>query len=135
MKKGQIEVFNKNYFEPMSGYDMVWSLWKDGKKVQESNVFKGPRSVAGPRERVSYTIPYDFSSLDAQSEYFVKVQFLLAEDMPWARKGFVQMEEQLPVKSAETFASIAEVSGGGRISLDRSKDEYIVKGDDFSCCV
>ena len=38
MKKGQIEVFNKNYFEPMSGYDMVWSLWKDGKKVQESNV-------------------------------------------------------------------------------------------------
>ena len=132
MKKGQIEVFNKNYFEPMSGYDMVWSLWKDGKKVQESNVFKGPRSVAGPRERVSYTIPYDFSSLDAQSEYFVKVQFLLAEDMPWARKGFVQMEEQLPVKSAETFASIAEVSGGGRISLDRSKDEYIVKGDDFT---
>ena len=132
MKKGQIEVFNKNYFEPMSGYDMVWSLWKDGKKVQESNVFKGPRSVVGPRERVSYTIPYDFSSLDAQSEYFVKVQFLLAEDMPWARKGFVQMEEQLPVKSAETFASIAEVSGGGRISLDRSKDEYIVKGDDFT---
>ena len=132
MKKGQIEVFNKNYFKPMSGYDMVWSLWKDGKKVQESNVFKGPRSVVGPRERVSYTIPYDFSSLDAQSEYFVKVQFLLAEDMPWARKGFVQMEEQLPVKSAETFASIAEVSGGGRISLDRSKDEYIVKGDDFT---
>ena len=24
MKKGQIEVFNKNYFEPMSGYDMVF---------------------------------------------------------------------------------------------------------------
>ena len=71
---------------------MIWSLWKDGKKVQESNVFKGPRSVAGPRERVSYTIPYDFSSLDAQSEYFVKVQFLLVEDMPWARKGFIQME-------------------------------------------
>lgn len=130
--KGQIEVFNKNYFKPMTDYEMVWSLWKDGKKVHESNAFKGPRNILGPREKAGYTIPYDFSSLESDSEYFIKVQFLLAKDMPWANKGYVQMEEQLPVKSAEGFVSISESAKGGKLSLSKSEDGYIVKGNDFT---
>ena len=42
LRKGQIEVFNKNYFVPLDYVEMVWSLWKDGRKVQESSVFRGP---------------------------------------------------------------------------------------------
>ena len=72
MTKGEIEVFNKAYFTPLSGYQMVWSLYKDGQKVQESTAFRGPRNIVGPRESVRYAIPYDFASLDPQSEYFVK---------------------------------------------------------------
>ena len=30
MKQGQIEIFNKNYFEPLRNYQIVWSLYKDG---------------------------------------------------------------------------------------------------------
>ena len=130
--KGQIEVFNKNYFEPMTDLEMVWSLWKDGKKIQESNAFKGPRNILGPREKGNYTIPFDYSALDANSEYFVKVQFLLAKDMPWAKKGYVQMEEQLPVKSAGQFASIKESAKGNKPTLSQTKDKNLVKGEGFS---
>ena len=130
--KGQIEVFNKNYFEPMTDVEMVWSLWKDGKKIQESNAFKGPRNILGPREKGNYTIPFDYSALDANSEYFVKVQFLLAKDMPWAKKGYVQMEEQLPVKSAGQFASIKESAKGDKPTLSQTKDKNLVKGNGFS---
>lgn len=130
--KGQIEVFNKNYFEPMTDVEMVWSLWKDGKKIQESNAFKGPRNILGPREKGNYTIPFDYSALDANSEYFVKVQFLLAKDMPWAKKGYVQMEEQFPVKSAGQFASIKESAKGDKPTLSQTKDKNLVKGNGFS---
>ena len=130
--KGQIEVFNKNYFEPMTDLEMVWSLWKDGKKIQESNAFKGPRNILGPREKGNYTIPFDYNALDANSEYFVKVQFLLAKDMPWAKKGYVQMEEQLPVKSAGQFASIKESAKGDKPTLSQTKDKNLVKGEGFS---
>ena len=130
--KGQIEVFNKNYFEPMTDVEMVWSLWKDGKKIQESNAFKGPRNILGPREKGNYTIPFDYNSLDANSEYFVKVQFLLAKDMPWAKKGYVQMEEQLPVKSAAQFASIKESAKGDKPTLSQTKEKNLVKGNGFS---
>ena len=112
MSKGLIEIFNKAYFTPLTGYDMVWMLYKDGVKIEESTVFKAPRSIIGPRQRAVYAIPYDYAALDPQSEYFVKVQFRLAEDKPWAGKGFVQMEEQLMVKTADKLPAIAEQNDG-----------------------
>lgn len=112
MSKGLIEIFNKAYFTPLTGYDMVWMLYKDGVKIEESSVFKAPRSIIGPRQRAVYAIPYNYASFDPQSEYFVKVQFRLAEDKPWAGKGFVQMEEQLMVKAANKLPVIAEQNDG-----------------------
>lgn len=129
--KGEIEVFNKNYFEPMTGVEMVWSLWKDGQKIQESNAFKGARNILGARERGRYTIPFDYKRLDANSEYFVKIQFLLAQDMPWAKKGFVQMEEQLPVKAANPYPSIAQSVHGENVNFIPGKDIHVAKGSNF----
>ncbi|CDC54938.1 glycoside hydrolase family 2 TIM barrel [Phocaeicola coprophilus CAG:333] len=132
MTKGEIEVFNKAYFTPLSGYQMVWSLYKDGQKVQESTAFRGPRNIVGPRESVRYAIPYDFASLDPQSEYFVKVQFLLAQDEPWAKKGFVQMEEQLPVKAAGVNPSLKEVTASmAKPKMTEEGDFTRVEGNGF----
>ena len=132
MTKGEIEVFNKRYFEPLTDVYMVWSLWKDGQKVEESTAFKGPRSILGPRQKVTYTLPYDYSKLEPQSEYFVKVQFLLGQDMPWAKKGFVQMEEQLPVKAAgEKPALTAVTASMDKPAVDEGKDFTTVSGDGF----
>lgn len=110
MTKGKIEIFNKNYFTPLNSFKLVWSLYKDGVKVQESNVFMAPRNIVGPREKVVYGIPYKYDELEKGSEYFVKVQFLLADDMPWAKAGYVQMEEQLLVKADDSKPAMAEVT-------------------------
>ena len=111
MKQGQIEIFNKNYFESLADYDIVWSLWKDGVCVLKNQPLQGVRKAVQARERMNFKLPYDYASLDPESEYFVKVQFLLSRDMPWAKKGYVQMEEQLPVraalKQAPAVASVA----------------------------
>lgn len=97
MEKGQIEIFNKNYYEPLTD-NMSWSLIQDGKEVAKGDALIGPRMYLGPREKGVYTIPYDLTGLDG--ELFVNVYFTLAEDKPWAKKGYVQMEEQLPVRTA-----------------------------------
>lgn len=52
--------------------------------------------------------------------------------MPWAKKGYVQMEEQLPVKSAGQFASIKESAKGDKPTLSQTKDKNLVKGEGFS---
>lgn len=40
MKKGQIEIFNKNYFTSLKDYEMLWILYKDGKPIKEGTAPK-----------------------------------------------------------------------------------------------
>lgn len=44
MKQGQIEIFNKNYFEPLKNYQIVWSLYKDGVCVKRISHCREPRT-------------------------------------------------------------------------------------------
>ena len=135
MKQGQIEIFNKNYFEPLKNYQIVWSLYKDGVCVKKNQPLQGAKNIVGPREKGIYTLPYDYASLDANSEYFVTVQFLLCKDMPWAKKGYVQMEEQLRVKGADVAApSIAAVAKTGKAmkyQLDKAAKRASITGENF----
>lgn len=135
MKQGQIEIFNKNYFEPLKNYQIVWSLYKDGVCVKKNLPLQGTKNIVGPREKGIYTLPYDYASLDANSEYFVTVQFLLGKDMPWAKKGYVQMEEQLRVKGADVAApSIAAVAKNGKAmkyQQDKAAKRANITGENF----
>ena len=135
MKQGQIEIFNKNYFEPLKNYQIVWSLYKDGVCVKKNQPLQGAKNIVGPREKGIYTLPYDYASLDANSEYFVTVQFLLGKDMPWAKKGYPQMEEQLRVKGADVAApSIAAVAKNGKAmkyQLDKAAKRASIMGENF----
>ena len=76
------------------------------------------------------TIPFDMNNLDADKEYFLIIEFLQPADRPWAEKGFVQMREQLPVKSATPYAPI--VSGAGKsVKINESAEGITVSGDGF----
>ncbi len=135
LKAGTIEIFNKNYFEPLRGYQIVWSLYKDGVCVEKDKPLQGAKNILGPRERQQYLLPYHYDQLDPASEYFVKVQFLQGKDMPWAKKGYVQMEEQLRVKGADQAApSVAQAAQtGDAIQADQTRKGYVtLKGKSFS---
>lgn len=133
--EGQIEVFNKNYFIPMTDLDMVWSLWKDGKQVGETSYnFVGTRNIIGPRQKQIVRIPYDLKTLDKNSEYHVKVQFLLSKDMPWAKKGFVQAEEQFELPTERIYPSIATIASSSKetLKINNTENAIEVSGSGFS---
>lgn len=134
LKQGRIEIFNKNYFEPLKGYQIVWSLWKDGQCIEANKPLMGAKNIVGPRERQEYVLDYDYSKLSPESEYFVKVQFLQGKDMPWAKKGYVQMEEQLRVKGADVKApamkSVAQKQGA--VKTTRTADRLTLEGKDYT---
>lgn len=133
MKEGKIEIFNKNYFTPFRDYNFTWSLYKDGVKIDGGANLIGPKMVLGPREKQVYTIPYKYSLLDAESEYFVKIQLTLNRDMPWAQIGYPQMEEQLLVKEAAQKPAIATVAKENN-KLKISTEEHFtnINGKDFN---
>lgn len=135
MKQGQIEIFNKNYFEPLRNYQIVWSLYKDGVCISKNQPLQGAKNIVGPREKGFYTLPYDYASLDPKSEYFVTVQFLLGKDMPWAAKGYPQMEEQLRVKGADvaapSIATVAKNDKAMKLSVDKAAKRANINGGNF----
>ncbi len=133
IKNGEIEIFNKNYFEPLKGYNIVWSLWKDGVCIEKNKPLQGPRMLVSPRAKQRYKLGYDLSKLDPASEYFVKVQFILANDMPWAKKGYVQMEEQLLVQTAAQAAPtlLSAAKSNEPIQKSETDSRITLSGKDF----
>lgn len=129
--QGKIEVFNKNYFVSLDDYVMQWALYKDGVEIEKSTTFKEGKISVAPRQRQVFTIPFDYNKLEPQSEYFVKVQFLWAADVFWAKKGEAQMEEQLLVKSASAKPTIASVQPKQKINLNTVGDLLEIKGEGF----
>ena len=121
MAKGQIEIFNKNYFEPLTDYTMSWTLLEDGVTVESGDALTGPKMPLGPREKAVYTIPY---KLDGRTgELAVNVEFKLAEDKPWAKKGYVQMDEQLPIREASNLKALSADATGHAVTMSENGKE------------
>ena len=122
---GEIEIFNKRYFMPLDDLQIRVSLWENG--LEKSAYFEPAMSIA-PRQRASFKHRFAGVDLQADKEYFVKVQLLLKEDMPWAKKGYVQMEEQLQLKAAQKSQSIAEAAAGDALSVTSDGEKTTIKG-------
>lgn len=132
IEERKIEIFNKNYFVSLADYEMVWSFYEDGKEIERSTLFIGSDSPLGPREKAIYEVPFDYHQLNPQSEYFLKIQFILKEDKPWAEKGFVQMEEQLFVKGLQERPSIASIQNKTAINLATEGKFKVISNKDFT---
>ncbi|WP_286590684.1 glycoside hydrolase family 2 TIM barrel-domain containing protein [Sphingobacterium sp. N143] len=131
IQHGKIEIFNKSYFKDLTDYRVQWTLFKDGLAVAGSTGTIAASDLPKARQKKTVVLPIAYSNLDAGSEYFVKVQFLLNEERPWASKGFVQMEEQLFLKAAENKPLISAVAAGKNPVLSEEGELQVVKGDQF----
>lgn len=133
VKKGAFEIFNKYYFKSLADYNLKWSIWEDGSMVEDGQMELAPIAA---RTKTTVKLPYEFANLKAGAEYFVKLQFTLKEDQPWADKDFVEAEEQFLLKSKTEMPSIAEVAkaeGGDRVEITDAGDNIkVVSGKGFS---
>ncbi|MFK8288633.1 glycoside hydrolase family 2 TIM barrel-domain containing protein [Capnocytophaga canimorsus] len=125
----EVEIFNKNYFKDLSDYDVEWFLFEDGKSIEKGNLAIGNIPA---RSRKSVKVPYNLSLLKPTSEYFLKIQFKLKEDKPWAEKGYVQGEEQFLLKSPTQRPSILQIAKGGKIELSDEGNLKVLKNSNFT---
>ncbi|MCC8146148.1 MAG: discoidin domain-containing protein [Bacteroidales bacterium] len=127
---GFFEVFNKYYFKDLSNYKVKWMLYENGKEIRNGEVLM---QTVLPRKRAQIEIPYQYSQLKPQSEYFVKIQFCQKNSTPWAEAGFVQAEEQILVKEATQKPLITDVvrNAGKPQVLDTQGNYKTIKGNNF----
>ncbi|MBO6126206.1 MAG: discoidin domain-containing protein [Bacteroidaceae bacterium] len=121
-------IFNKNYFEPISSrdYDIVAYTVLDGEKM--GDVVIPLHEDIQPRKSVRCYCPVN-EYVIGQGEYFLNVEFRLKEDKPWAKKGYVQMAEQLFVRNTLRYSSGYQI---GVLQLSEEGEKTVVSGKDFN---
>ena len=120
-------IFNKNYFEPIAKdtYDIVAFLIHDGTIGMEGGEpITLPEDIL-PRMDVQCSCPVD---MFYEGEYFLNVEFRLKRDMPWAKKGYVQMAEQLSL--GNNWTPLYAIKKG-ELKVSDKGGKTIVSGKDF----
>lgn len=125
MARGEIEIFNKAYFEALQGYKLWWTLSEDGREVDRGEVAYQP---VAPRSSATVKLPYRLDGLDG--ELAVTLELCLDRDMPWADKGYVQMAEQLPVRAALARPALC-ANKSGHVDISEGDKSIKVCGDNF----
>ena len=122
---GQVKIKNKHQFVDLAGFDAAWTLSEDGVAIQQ-----GPLTLPfiAPGKDVIIGVPCQKFQPKAGAEYFLRVAFTLAQDRPWAKKGFevAAAQFQLPVQQPGSPAAAAKP-----VTLTQDDKRITVSGDDF----
>ena len=120
-------IFNKNYFEPITPdtYDIVALIVHDGNIGVEGGEPITLQEEILPRMDVKCSFPVNMLY---EGEYFLNIEFRLKEDKPWAKKGYVQMAEQLFL--GNTWIPLYDIKKGP-LEVTEKGTKTIVSGKDF----
>ena len=95
LAKGQVSVYNEYFFRDLSNYELVWTLMKDGKAIENGKV---AQLNVKPQQKVTLTLPYN---VPAEGEVMLNIEFRLKTAEPLMDKGQVVAYRQLAVREAK----------------------------------
>lgn len=93
-EKGEVSVYNENFFRDLSNYALAWSLIEDGVETQNGTI--ADIDVAAQQTK-NFTIPYDLSKVTGK-EVFLNIDFRLKKAEPLMEAGQIVAYAQLAVK-------------------------------------
>ena len=103
-EKGEVSVYNENFFRNLSNYALAWSLIEDGVETQNGTI--ADIEVAAQQTK-NFTIPYDLSKVKGK-EVFLNIDFRLKKAEPLMEAGQIVAYAQLAVKEKKCCGHCAE---------------------------
>ena len=103
-EKGEVSVYNENFFRNLSNYALAWSLIEDGVETQNGTI--ADIDVAAQQTK-NFTIPYDLSKVKGK-EVFLNIDFRLKKAEPLMEAGQIVAYAQLAVKEKKCCGHCAD---------------------------
>ena len=103
-EKGEVSVYNENFFRNLSNYALAWSLIEDGVETQNGTI--ADIEVAAQQTK-NFTIPYDLSKVKGK-EVFLNIDFRLKKAEPLIETGQIVAYAQLAVKEKKCCGHCAD---------------------------
>lgn len=133
LQKGEIEIYNENFFVDLSAYELSWSLLHNGKVIQKG-VTQMPTIEAQQRAKIQlpYTLPCaDCGAKKCAGEMLLNVEFSLKKADGLLPAGTVVAYEQMTISPFEGF-SAAVTPDKGFITIRPNTRAVMVEGEEFS---
>ncbi|MHA2035253.1 MAG: glycoside hydrolase family 2 TIM barrel-domain containing protein [Promethearchaeota archaeon] len=143
--KGKVKVVNKYNFKCLDFVDPKWELTADGKKIQEGGL---KRLDYKPGDSIDTDVPFNLTEIKPDTEYHLKIVFLLNEDTKWAHKGHILAWDQFKISypslrlqfddsniltsPTETEIDINELKN---LELEEIETDFIIKGESFKVII
>lgn len=89
----ELTIHNKHYFTTLDDYQLYYTLLSDGRVV-----YRGTAPLPSIAPRTREVVHLQLPELPSEGELHLNVELRLATDRPWAPAGYVQMDEQLPIR-------------------------------------
>jgi len=94
LQKGEISVYNENFFRDLSAYYLDWAILADGKIALTGTV---PSLNVAPQQTVKLSLGYDAAKLPKDKELLLNVCFKLKQSETLLPAGFVVARNQLVI--------------------------------------
>ncbi len=126
---GKIRVKNRHFFTTLEYLDIHWSVTCEDRVLREGGLH---RLSTPPGEAEVVTVPLTWPPGPPEGEYWLNLNFTLAEKTSWAEKGHQVAWEQLrfPVPAASPkFVDLKEIPP---LSFQETDQDILIKGGDIS---
>ncbi|MBN2594763.1 MAG: DUF4981 domain-containing protein [Sedimentisphaerales bacterium] len=129
LEKGEFEIQNKYVFRDIQGYvNLSWEITENGKVIKSGRM---DMPSVPPVTTKPITLNYDKSVFGGEGDYLIKINFTLAHDTTWAKKGYLIAWDQYALN--ESFAQIPTKSKKpDLLKVTDSDDDVKIAGKNFS---
>ncbi|MHA2280903.1 MAG: glycoside hydrolase family 2 TIM barrel-domain containing protein [Promethearchaeota archaeon] len=130
--EGKIKILNKFDFTSTKFIDINWELTANGTKIQEGKI---ERSKINPHDTKDVDIPFKTPKINANTEYHLRINFLLSEDTLWAKKGHILAWDQFKIPYDISSKPEIKISELDTIDVEESVDNLSIKGECFKVII
>lgn len=135
LAKGEVKIYNENFFRDLSAYTMEWQLLANGQVVQTGIV--QDLNVA-PQQTATLRLPVNTEGICPKSELLLNVAYKLKATETLLPAGTTMAYDQLVIRPYEPIAQELKSQTGSNLAvvapvvLDNDRYYLIVKGEDFT---
>ena len=134
MQKGEINIYNENFFRDLSGYYAEWKLMVEGEAVQSGLLTD---LKVAPQQTVNQKIPYSLEGVCPGKEVLLNIEFKLKNGEMLLPAGHTVAKQQLAIRDYKapenllTEPVIAHDETPQPVVEDNDQFYLIVKGENF----
>ncbi len=133
LAKGEIEIYNENFFTNLDAYYLNWELLNDGKVIRTGRV---DQLNVAPGQKEQITLP--IGQLPTSGENILNVYYQLKQPTALLAANYVVAKQQMPINDYQAPALIlankvqSNVKASAPQIVNNQSKYLVVQGDNFN---